>query len=164
MQFPEPDPREIEMSGASELEVAGDEMVACVGLCTDTMVAPGGMPAPVIGRPTSAAVKLMYGEVTVVDPLVTVPLKKLVGRLGHGVFALSAVGPASTVLVTEPVGPVDPVELTVVVPARTKTAGPKLRLREGTVMVPPGGRVTSGVGAWCCGPPKSVRSPATPKA
>jgi hypothetical protein len=142
--------------------VAAAEMVTCVGLCTDTMVAPDGMPTPLMPLPTSAAVKLANGEVTVVEPSVVDALYSLPRPFGHGVLAMPAVGPKEVEPVTEPAGPVVPCELIVVEPARKNTAGPNWRLRVARVTSPPGGVVTSGVGSLCCGPPKIVTSPLTP--
>jgi hypothetical protein len=144
--------------------VAGAEMVACVGLCTETMVEPPGIPTPLMVRPMSAAVKLTNGEVTVVEPDVVEALNSLPRPFGHGVLAMPSVGPKEVELVTEPPGPVVPCELTVLTPARRNTAGPNDWDSVATVASPPGGVVTSGWGPACCCPPKIVTLPSTPKA
>src|SRR4051812_19124246 len=125
MQLPEPVPRAgMVMATDVLVAVAGAERVACVGLCTDTMVVFAGMVEPTMVLPTSAAVKFTNGEVMVVDPTVVEALNSLPSPFGHGVLATPAVGPKEVELVTDPPAPVVPIELTVVSPARKNTAGP----------------------------------------
>ncbi len=53
-----------------EVAVAAAVIVACVGLWTLAILAPSGIPSPLMVTPTSKMVKLAEGDVTTAEPLV----------------------------------------------------------------------------------------------